>query len=490
MVSASILGGNSVCLGGDTVIIYTGRRPMLYVSTRGNAAHKEFLDILLEGLAPDGGLYMPKSYPVLDLKELRTCGYRGIALAVLKAYAPDIPHEDLVQILVKTYTAEVFGSREITPVKMLDDNIGLLQLSGGPTLAFKDVPLQLLGNLMEYALEKKDVELNVLGATSGDTGSAAIYALRGKSRVRLFMLSPLGRMSRFQQRQMYTVEDHRIHNLVVDGTFDDCQAIVKEVNADAGFKKRYSLGAVNSINWARIAAQIVYYVWGYIQATKRNTERLSVVVPSGNFGNALSAYIAREMGLPIDIVIATNENDVLHEFFSSGGVYRVRKGSEVHVTSSPSMDIASASNFERLIFDLSDRNPRRVRKLWDDLAANGSFNADFLDPSQRSGMVSGKATEQQVAAVTRTIYDSFKTIVDPHTAVGLAVGIRFRKPGQKMLVAETAQPAKFEDAIRAAIGVSPPVPEAYAKMATLPEYVTNVKADVRQVKDFIARHAE
>src|SRR3989344_3618533 len=355
---------------------------MQYISTRGNSEPMDFKEILLEGLAPDGGLYVPETYPKFtdtELDALRGKNYHEIALRVLRAFITDIPEEDLKKIISRTYTKEVFGTPEITPIKRLENGLTLLQLSNGPTLAFKDVPLQLLGNLMEYVLAEKARGLNILGATSGDTGSAAAYAPKGRKGIRLFMLSPYGRMSRFQQRQMYTLNEKNIFNIVVNGTFDDCQTIVKEANADADFKKKYKLSTVNSINWARISAQIVYYFYSYLQLTKNNSERVAYAVPSGNFGNALSAHIAKEMCLNIEIIVCTNENDVLDQFFKTG-VYRIRKGIDVKVTSSPTMDIASASNFERFVFDYVGRDSAKVRALWEELNKNREINIGNANP--------------------------------------------------------------------------------------------------------------
>lgn len=461
---------------------------MKYVSTRGQAAPQSFLNILLEGLAPDGGLYMPEKYPKLDLKMLRGCGYIDIATFVLSRYAPDIPINDLMNIIDRTYRAKTFGSREITPLKILEPGLSLLQLSNGPTLAFKDVPLQLLGNLMEYALEQKGDELNILGATSGDTGSAAAYALRGKEGLRLFMLSPYGRMSRFQQMQMYTLNEPNIFNLVVNGTFDDCQAVVKEVNADAEFKKRYKLGAVNSINWARIAAQVVYYVYAYLHGTAHDSLKVDFAVPSGNFGNALAAHVARQMGLPIrSIIIATNENDVLYEFFTTG-TYRVRKGSDVVATSSPSMDIASASNFERLIFDAVERDAELVSDLWTELKEKGSFDGRFITPRFGYTWKSGRASEMDVDYAIRDTHERYGVIIDPHTAVAMHVGLQCRTRDVPLVIDETAQPAKFEDTIRRALGFAPPVPDAYAKLAELPEKTLRIDPDPEEVKRIIAKN--
>ncbi len=465
---------------------------MRYISTRGKADSRSFKEILLEGLAPDGGLYMPERYPVLsdaELAALRGCSYKMVAWKILSLFCDDISPGKLAGIVRKTYTAETFGDKNITPLWMLEPGLGLLQLSNGPTLAFKDVPLQLLGNLMEYALEEKGDDLNILGATSGDTGSAAEYAVRGKDRMNIFMLSPYGRMSRFQQRQMYTLNEPNIFNLVVNGDFDACQAVVKEVNADLEFKKKFKIGAVNSINWARVAAQAAYYFYGYLQATTANTQRVTFAVPSGNFGNALAAYIAQRMGLPIDIIVATNENDVLDEFFRTE-IYRVRKGSEVKATSSPSMDIASASNFERLIFDLAGGDAGIVRDLWTDLKEKGQFDARFLLPSMNSGIRSGMATEAEVLQAIRSIYNKYEIIIDPHTAVGMHVGLQYRKAGTPLIVAETAQAAKFADTIREALGFEAPVPRSYGYLEHMPEHMTRIDPDARVVKDFIAAHVK
>ena len=328
---------------------------MRYLSTRGGAQPQRFSDILLEGLAPDGGLYVPETYPKADLGAWRSLGYAGLAAAILRQFMDDVP--GLEALVARTYTREVFGSEDIAPLKTLEPGLHLLGLSNGPTLAFKDMALQLLGHLFEQVLHRRGQTLNILGATSGDTGSAAEHAMRGKRGVNVFMLSPHGRMSAFQAAQMYALQDANIHNLAVEGVFDDCQDLVKQVNADAAFKARYRIGAVNSINWARVAAQVVYYFWGYFRATRGDAEQVDFAVPSGNFGNIHAGYVARSMGLPVArLVLATNENDVLDEFFRTGR-YRVRRAAVA--TSSPSMDISKASNFERYAFDLVGREPER-----------------------------------------------------------------------------------------------------------------------------------
>ncbi|MBP6778070.1 MAG: threonine synthase, partial [Piscinibacter sp.] len=290
---------------------------MNYLSTRGDATPRRFCDILLEGLAPDGGLYLPERYPHIDAATLarwRGLSYADLAFEILPLYIDDIPAADLRALVDKTYTAAIFGTPEITPVKAIGDGLWLQALSNGPTLAFKDMAMQLLGNLFEYELARRGERLNVLGATSGDTGSAAEYALRGKRGVNVFMLSPHGRMSPFQQAQMFSLQDANIHNIAIEGVFDDCQDIVKAVSADLDFKRRHRIGTVNSINWARLLAQVVYYFAGYFRATRTNDEQVSFAVPSGNFGNICAGHVARSMGLPIrKLVAATNENDVLDE---------------------------------------------------------------------------------------------------------------------------------------------------------------------------------
>src|SRR6187431_576687 len=372
---------------------------MLYLSTRGHPDRKHFCEILLEGLAPDGGLYLPERYPQVDaatLAKWRGLPYADLAFEILSLYIDDIPAADLKAICRKTYTEQVFGTKEIVPLKQLESGLFLEGLSNGPTLAFKDMAMQLLGNLFEYELARRGEELNILGATSGDTGSAAEYAMRGKKGVRVFMTSPNGRMSPFQQAQMFSLQDENIHNIAVEGVFDDCQDIVKAVSNDLEFKRRWRIGTVNSINWARLVAQVVYYFAGYFQATRSNDEKVSFAVPSGNFGNVCAGHVARCMGLPVvQLVAATNENDVLDEFFRTG-IYRVRGSADTYETSSPSMDISKASNFERFVFDLLGRDGARVRKLFgEELAARGQFDLSaelaFKEAAQRYGFISGKS---------------------------------------------------------------------------------------------------
>ncbi|MEJ6002913.1 threonine synthase [Paucibacter soli] len=462
---------------------------MRYVSTRGDRSERSFSEILLEGLAPDGGLYLPVAYPQVDdatLTKWRGLSYADLAFEILSLYIDDIPAEDLLAITRRTYTAEVFGTPEITPLKTLEQGLALQALSNGPTLAFKDMAMQLLGQLFEYELGRRGETLNILGATSGDTGSAAEYAMRGKAGVNVFMLSPHGRMSPFQQAQMFSLQDANIHNLAVQGVFDDCQDIVKAVSNDLDFKRQYKIGTVNSINWARLLAQVVYYFAGYFQATKSNTERVSFTVPSGNFGNVCAGHVARMMGLPIEnLVVATNENDVLDEFFRSG-VYRPRGSAETHETSSPSMDISKASNFERFVFDLLGRDGARVKALFS--AGGFSLTADERAAMARFGFASGSSNHADRLATIRDCYQRHGQIIDTHTADGLKVALAHRQAGTPMLVLETALPAKFAATIREALGIEPPRPAGLEHIEALPKRVTVLPVDVEAVKDFIRSH--
>jgi len=465
-----------------------------YLSTRGDRTPRGFSDILLEGLAPDGGLYLPERYPRVDAATLarwRALPYAELAFEILSLFIGDIPPEDLRALLRRTYTAEVFGTPEITPLKPLEPGLALQALSNGPTLAFKDMAMQLLGQLFEYELERRGETLNILGATSGDTGSAAEYAMRGKKGVRVFMLSPHGRMSPFQQAQMFSLQDANIHNLSVQGVFDDCQDIVKAVSGDLEFKRRHRIGTVNSINWARLLAQVVYYFAGYFQATRSNDERVSFAVPSGNFGNVCAGHVARMMGLPIDrLVVATNENDVLDEFFRTGA-YRVRGAADTHETSSPSMDISKASNFERFVFDLLGRDAARTRALFGEaLARDGGFTLTREEFARIAefGFVSGRSTHADRVATIRATHERFGVTIDPHTADGLKVAREQARPGVTMLVLETALPVKFAATIREALGRDPERPAALEGIEGLPRRFKVMSADAQAVKACIAEN--
>lgn len=471
---------------------------MNYLSTRGHPDRKRFCEILLEGLAPDGGLYLPETYPQVDtatLAKWRALPYAELAFEILSLYIDDIPPADLKAICAKTYTAEVFGTEEIVPLRELEDGVYLEALSNGPTLAFKDMAMQLLGNLFEYELARRGAELNILGATSGDTGSAAEYAMRGKKGVRVFMTSPDGRMSPFQQAQMFSLQDENIHNIAITGVFDDCQDIVKAVSNDLGFKRKYRIGTVNSINWARLLAQVVYYFAGYFQATASNDKPVSFTVPSGNFGNVCAGHVARMMGLPIQtLVVATNENDVLDEFFRTG-IYRVRGAVDTHETSSPSMDISKASNFERFVFDLVGRDAAKLRQLFvEDLGLNGSFDlsADpaFEQAAQRFGFKSARSTHADRLATIRDTEKRFATLVDPHTADGLKAARQHLAAGVPMVVLETALPIKFAATLVEALGQEPERPKKFEGIEALPKRVVKLPADAEAVKAYIAENCD
>ena len=468
---------------------------MRYVSTRGGMAPATFSEILLSGLASDGGLTVPEAYPVVtaaDLDAWRLLSYPQLALAILRPFADDLPEADLSRLLHQTYTATRFGTADITPLTPLSDGVWLLGLSNGPTLAFKDIALQLLGHCFEYALEQRGGRLNIWGATSGDTGSSAEYAMRGKRGIRVFMLSPHQKMSRFQTAQMFSLQDPNIFNLAVRGVFDDCQDLVKAVSQDAEFKARYQIGTVNSINWARVAAQVVYYFKGWLAATTRNDQEVSFAVPSGNFGNICAGYIAKRMGLPIRrLILATNENNVLDEFFRTG-VYRVRASAQVHQTSSPSMDISKASNFERFIYDMVERDPAQVRALWAKIEQQGFFDLSGTSAYQRvqqSGFVSGSSGHSDRLDTIRQVNQQAGRVIDPHTADGVKVGLAYREPGIPLICLETALPAKFEEAIREALGRAPDSPPGYEHLEAAPQRFEVMDADLAALKHYIASHA-
>jgi len=478
-----------------------GLESMKYISTRGQSPALTFSEILLGGLAPDGGLYMPERYPHFteaDLAAMRGMNYRDLAYTILSRLVDDIPATDLKAIIDKTYRPEVYchtragqDAAEITPTIKLEDKLYLLSLSNGPTLAFKDMAMQLLGNLFEYVLNKRGEEINILGATSGDTGSAAEYAMRGKRGIRVFMLSPHQKMSRFQSAQMFSLQDANIYNIAVKGVFDDAQDVVKAVSNDHAFKRQNKIGAVNSINWARVAAQVVYYFKGYFAVTDSNSQQVSFAVPSGNFGNVCAGHIARMMGLPIrKLVVATNENDVLDEFFRTG-IYRPRGSANTYHTSSPSMDISKASNFERFVFDLVGRDAAKVRELWSKVDAGGSFdlNAQGLFGKVADyGFVSGSSNHANRMQTIRATQEKYGVTIDTHTADGLKVALECREADVPMVVLETALPAKFEDAIVEALGHKPERPQDLAGLESLPQRFVVMDADVDAIKQFIVQH--
>lgn len=471
---------------------------MEFESTRG-AALGGFSDVLLQGLSSDGGLAVPAELPRIDAARLslwRDLSYPELAAAVIGLFATDVDASALARICSAAYDASAFPTDDVVPLTPVGE-ITLVGLSEGPTLAFKDIAMQFLGGALDHVLSERDEILNILGATSGDTGSAAEYALRGRGRTSVFMLSPKGRMTAFQRAQMYSLADANIHNIVIDGVFDDCQLLVKSLSGDGAFKKAHSLGAVNSINFGRIAAQIVYYIWAWLRASdaaspeERRDFQISVAVPSGNFGNILSGHYARSMGLPIRrLVLATNENNVLDEFFRTG-VYRPRNAAQTVETSSPSMDVSNASNLERFVFDLLERDAPRVGGLWRELATDGSF--DLSDQQERFerdfGIVSGTSTHAQRVSTIARVFEETGVLIDPHTADGVCVADAFIEPGVPMLVLETAKPEKFADTIEEAIGRPPALTPAQSEMLAAPQHVVSMPNDAVELRAYIGEHA-
>jgi threonine synthase len=464
-----------------------------YVSTRGGMEPASFSDVLLTGLAPDGGLVVPERVPelsVLDLGRLRTQPYAAVAAEVMARFAPEIPAADLERMTQAAYAPEIFDHPDVVSLRPLGAGVLLAGLSHGPTLAFKDMALQMLGQLFEYELTHRRERLTVLGATSGDTGSSAEHAMIGKHHVDVFMLSPLGRTSPFQAAQMYTLAEPNIFNLAVRGVFDDCQDLVKAVNGDAGFKAQHRIGAVNSINWARIAAQVAYYVFLALRASQ-GTGLVDVAVPTGNFGNVYAGFVARRMGAPIRrLIVATNENDVLAEFFATG-TYRVRDAAEVAATSSPSMDISKASNFERYTYDVFGGDAAAVRERFTGLAAGGGFTVDrdAKRAMAETGLVAGSSTHADRITTIRRVANEHNVVVDPHTADGIKVGLELRDPDLPLICLETAQPAKFAATIEEALGMPPEIPPRFARLLELPQHFEVVDVDAEAVKGYIAAHS-
>lgn len=465
---------------------------MKYVSTRGAKDLGRFSDVLLLGLAPDGGLAMPEQIPTFsppELEALRSLSYPELAYAVMRPFIDDIPEADLRQILRDTYSPEVFHSKDITPLTRLgQSDLYLLELSNGPSLAFKDVAMQFLGHMFEYVLEGRGERLNILGATSGDTGSAAEYAMLGKPRVNVFMLSPHGRMSTFQQAQMFSLNEPNIFNIALEGVFDDCQDLVKEVNADAEFKAQYDIGAVNSINWARVLAQAVYYFKAYFALGLPAGAEADFCVPSGNFGNVFAGYLAKRMGLPIgQLVVASNENDVLNEFFATG-VYHVRPAARVAQTSSPSMDIGKASNFERYLYLIAGADGVQTKTWWDEVGGSRPVDlrgSPHWDAVKASGFVGGRSSHADRLNTIRRVDREYGRLIDPHTADGVLIGERHARSGVPMVCLETALPAKFEETVQEAVSRSPERPERFENIEAKERHFEVMPNNVQALKAYI-----
>lgn len=475
---------------------------MQYISTRDTGATPaSFTDILLGGLAPDGGLYLPVEYPQLTdatlthwRQVLNTEGYHALAAEVLQLFVDDIPAEDLKAITARAYSYPKFASEDIVPVTELEPGLLIGHLSEGPTAAFKDMAMQLLGELFEHELARRGEHLTIVGATSGDTGSSAEYAMRGRTGIKVFMLTPAGRMTPFQQAQMFGLDDENIINIALDGVFDDCQDVVKAISADAAFKAEHRIGAVNSINWARLMAQVIYYVSSWIRATETIDQKVSFCVPTGNFGDICAGHIARQMGLPIDrLIVATNENDVLDEFFRTGD-YRVRSSSDTYETSSPSMDISRASNFERFVFDLLGRDAERIADLFGIKVRQGGFSLSddpaFADAADRYGFASGKSTHADRVATIREVNEKLGVLLDPHTADGVKVA-RSLAPeiDTPIICLETALPVKFAETIAEATGSEPEIPARFEGIMEAERHVLDLPNDAEAVKNLIRERA-
>ena len=461
--------------------------PLNYVSTRGSAPHLGFADVLLTGLARDGGLYVPETWPVLTAdawRGLRGRPYGEVAFAVMQPFvAGSVPDEAFAAMIADAYKA---FHPAVAPLRQLDANQWLMELFHGPTLAFKDVAMQLLARLMDWTLERRGESVTIVGATSGDTGGAAIEAFRGVERASVFILHPHGLVTDVQRRQMTTVQSPSIHNIAVEGTFDDCQALVKAMFNDAAFRERVHLAGVNSINWARIMAQIVYYASSAL-ALGAPDRSVSFTVPTGNFGDIFAGFVAKRMGLPIDrLVIATNRNDILDRTLKTGR-YEV-KG--VLPSTSPSMDIQVSSNFERLLFELHERDAEAVKRAMAGLSQSGAFSLE-AEPLRRlrAEFSSGSCDDDEAARLIAQVRDTGGELLDPHTAVGYAVARREMRPEVPMVTLATAHPAKFPDAVEAACGLRPPLPPRLADLLERPEDYHILANDFKTVADFIADRA-
>jgi threonine synthase len=461
-----------------------------YVSTRGEAKTASFNEALIEGLARDGGLYVPESWPQISLGEIAAFRGKSYAEVALRVIAPfvgnDIPERDLKRMIEEAYAA--FSHEDVTPLHRLSSGEYILELFHGPTLAFKDVAMQLISRLMDYVLTARNERCTIVGATSGDTGGAATEAFRGRERIDLIFTFPKGRVSPVQQRMMTAIAEPNINVVAIDGNFDDCQAIVKALFNDHAFRDRVKLSAVNSINWARIVAQIVYYFTAAV-ALGAPEKRITFAVPTGNFGDVFAGYVAAKMGLPIErLVVATNVNDILARTLENGK-YEVRG---VVATSSPAMDIQVSSNFERLLFDASGRDPAVVRDAMRDLVTKGSFTLNEKTlANMREILSASRAGEHETIATIRDVYEASKYVLDPHTAVGIAVArkLGIQKAESPLVVLGTAHPAKFPEAVGQACGVNPQLPAAFSDLMSRKERVTNLPNDARAVADFVLKRA-
>ena len=462
---------------------------MQYLSTRGGIQPIPFTKAVMMGLAEDGGLLLPRTIPRIDSQTLNSwkdLSYAELAFEVMSRFIDDIPISDLKALINRSYAT--FDNLEVAPL-IHCGNLHILELFHGPTLAFKDIALQFLGNLFEYLLDKSGEVLNILGATSGDTGSAAIYGVRGKERIRIFILHPHKRVSPVQEKQMTSIMDGNVFNIAIHGSFDDGQAIVKTIFSDIEFKTRMSLGAINSINWARVLAQVVYYVYSCLHIAKHEKDgSLAFSVPTGNFGDIFAGYIAKRMlpeGSIRQLILATNANDILARFVNKGD-YSL---GEVVQTSSPSMDIQAASNFERYLFYLLDKEPEQVKELMAEFSRTGRIDlSSHLDQIRRD-FTAAAVSEQEVATTIADFYNEFDYILDPHTAVGVRAAILHQRAGVPMVCLATAHPAKFGEAVEKAIGRPPTFPESLAGILDRESRCELMQADSLKIQDFLEQHA-
>jgi len=458
---------------------------MKYCSTRGKVNGLNFTDAVMMGLAEDGGLLIPEEIPHVNEEELQylsTLSYPDLAFEIISKYATDIPAQDLKEMIDRSYAS--FDNAQVAPVVRHND-LYILELFHGPTLAFKDIALQFLGNLFEYFLSKSNSKMNIIGATSGDTGSAAIYGVRGKKNINIFILHPKGKVSPIQELQMTTVTDSNVFNLAVEGTFDDAQAIVKDIFNDLEFKEKHALGAVNSINWARVLAQIVYYFYAWFKVQKETgAKEINVSVPTGNFGDIFAGYVARKMGVPIKkLILATNSNNILSRCVNSGD-YSI---ADVHHSLSPSMDIQIASNFERYLYYLLDCDSEKVVKAMNDFKATGQLNFTQAQKERlKRDFSAGSIDDKQTLEMIRSFHKETGYTLDPHTAVGVGVGKEFTMDGTPLVALATAHPAKFGDAVKQATHTSPPLPKQLEQLMTLEKRLVPVPADITQIKGFIS----
>ncbi len=452
---------------------------MKYLSTRGGVSGIAFKDAVIMGLADDGGLLVPETLPNVSdrLEGWSSLDYPALATEIMGLFIDDIPHDDLRKMVERSYAT--FTDPAVTPVKAVGD-LHILELFHGPTLAFKDVALQFLGNVFEYILAERGSEANILGATSGDTGGAAIAGVRGKQNINIYIMFPEGKTSPLQELQMTTVLDDNVHNIAIEGSFDDCQTLLKDIFGDLDFKERYQLAAVNSVNWTRVLAQIVYYFSAWYQLGK--PEVFDVAVPTGNFGNIFAGYCARQMGLPIgNLILATNDNNILCEFFNTG----IYKRGDVHFTHSPAMDIQVSSNLERYLYYLMGRDTEKVRSFMESFKGTGECAYRFNTPSLDSAIKSGSAGNDATIEMIRSMHEQHGYLVDPHTAVGLDVAERFRRADIPLLCLATAHPAKFEEAMTKAL---PDVDSSHPQLSALvgkPARKEVMSADIDSVKHFI-----